>query len=147
MLVPKPSVSNKDKEALLSLTLCKEDKLRLSCLENKRLDEKGFEKGGAFSWGVFFQQEGRNSFGQQFFGSWVKREDRKKQTGLLTATPPSIMLYSREPPVVASVRVNCTGGRNVGAADVARHTFFIGAFSRGSKLACEKPKKLHKIPN
>jgi hypothetical protein len=57
------------------------------------------------------------------------------------------MLYSREPPVVASVRVNCTGGRNVGAADVARHTFFIGAFSRGSKLACEKPKKLHKIPN
>jgi hypothetical protein len=56
------------------------------------------------------------------------------------------MLYSREPPV-ASVRVNCTGGRNVGAADVARHTFFIGGFSRGSELACEKPKKLHKVPN
>jgi len=31
--------------------------------------------------------------------------------------------------------VNCTGGRYVGAAVVARHTILIGAFCRGSTLA------------
>jgi hypothetical protein len=57
MLVPKPSMGNKDKEALLSLTLCKEDKLRLSCLENKRLDAKGLRKEELLVGGFFFNKE------------------------------------------------------------------------------------------
>ncbi len=59
-------------------------------------------------------------------------------TGLLTATPPSMRLNTRETGGVefGSVSMKSTGGRYVGAAAVAWHTYFIGALSKSSLLAC-----------
>lgn len=69
---------------------------------------------------------------------------RKFLTGLLTATPPSIRLNSRYAggAVVLSLRVNWTGGRYVGAAEVARQTNLMGALSSGSIFAWTHPTDL-----
>jgi hypothetical protein len=65
-------------------------------------------------------------------------------TGLLTATPPSMRLNTRETGGVefGSVSMKSTGGRYVGAAAVAWHTYFIGALSKSSLLAFHDEKKI-----
>jgi hypothetical protein len=67
-----------------------------------------------------------------------KTKEEENFTGLLTATPPSIMLNSLVTggSAFVSCKVNCTGGKYVGAADVAPHTSFTGTLSRTSCLAC-----------
>jgi hypothetical protein len=67
-----------------------------------------------------------------------KTKEEENFTGLLTATPPSIMLNSLVTggSAFVSCKVNCTGGKYVGAADVAPHTSFTGTLSSTSCLAC-----------
>jgi hypothetical protein len=72
-----------------------------------------------------------------------KTKEEENFTGLLTATPPSIMLNSLVTggSAFVSCKVNCTGGKYVGAADVAPHTSFTGTLSRTSCLAFHEEKK------
>ncbi len=71
----------------------------------------------------------------------------KLQTGLLIAREPSIRLnvFPRWGSFLVSVRVNSTGGKNVGDADVAWHTSSTGALSIGSRFAWFHGPKTHII--